>query len=230
MKTFDSYRIVDQEAVGKNEPAKRQRRWNSGTIKVPEAQTTNSVAPTTTPMSAGLATSPDLTLRLVRMDPRNAWVFPPSPKEPTNSLRIDRFLRPFTLKAVQELLGKTGNVTSFWMDTIKTHCYVSPLTAEFVGPEEVKAKLEAPPPKPQPQDKAPSQPPLTAFPPPPPLAKAPPVKERHALPPPPLVAEEQEPPIVTLDDLFKKTKAIPRIYYLPLSEEQVAAKLAANNK
>ena len=50
---------------------------------------------------------------------------PPSPKEPTNSLRIDRFLRPFTLKAVQELLGKTGNVTSFWMDHIKTHCYVS---------------------------------------------------------------------------------------------------------
>ncbi|KAJ4914063.1 Uncharacterized protein Rs2_08684 [Raphanus sativus] len=135
---------------------------------------------------------------------------PPSPKEPTNSLRIDRFLRPFTLKAVQELLGKTGNVTSFWMDTIKTHCYVSYgsveeaaatreavynlqwppnggrlLTAEFVGPEEVKAKLEAP----QSQTQAPSQPPPTALPPPPPLTKAPPVKERHVLPPPlPLVA------------------------------------------
>lgn len=50
---------------------------------------------------------------------------PPSPKPATNSLRIDRFLRPFTLKAVQELLGKTGTVTSFWMDNIKTHCYVS---------------------------------------------------------------------------------------------------------
>ena len=49
---------------------------------------------------------------------------PPSQKPPTNSLRIDRFLRPFTLKAVQELLGKTGSVTSFWMDHIKTHCYV----------------------------------------------------------------------------------------------------------
>ena len=104
------------------------------------------------------------------------------------------------------------------------------LTAEFVGPEEVKAKLDAPSPQ-QPKDQAPSQPPPTALPPPPPLAKAPPVKERHALPPPPpLVPEEQEAPIVTLDDLFKKTKAIPRIYYLPLSEEQVAAKLAANNK
>lgn len=106
------------------------------------------------------------------------------------------------------------------------------LTAEFVGPEEVKAKLEAPLP-PAPQAQAPSRPHPTALPPPPPLAKAPPVIERVALPlppPPPLVPEEQEPPIVTLDDLFKKTKAIPRIYYLPLSEEQVAAKLAAKNK
>ena len=50
---------------------------------------------------------------------------PMSPKPPTNSLRIDRFLRPFTLKAVQELLAKTGNVCSFWMDHIKTHCYVT---------------------------------------------------------------------------------------------------------
>lgn len=115
------------------------------------------------------------------------------------------------------------------------------LVAEFVGPEEVKAKLEAPllppttpaaPPPPQPQQQpkpqASSRPPPTALPPPPPLAKLPPVIERLPLPPPPpLVPEEQEPPIVTLDDLFKKTKAIPRIYYLPLSEEQVAAKLAA---
>ena len=53
------------------------------------------------------------------------FVVLPSPKPPTNSLRIDRFLRPFTLKAVQELLSKTGSITSFWMDHIKTHCYVT---------------------------------------------------------------------------------------------------------
>lgn len=52
-------------------------------------------------------------------------IVPPSQRPPTNSLRIDRFIRPFTLKAVQELLGKSGNITSFWMDQIKTHCYVS---------------------------------------------------------------------------------------------------------
>uniref|UniRef100_A0A1J3JR93 Apoptotic chromatin condensation inducer in the nucleus n=1 Tax=Noccaea caerulescens TaxID=107243 RepID=A0A1J3JR93_NOCCA len=253
--------VNEQEAVGNNEPAKRQRRWNSESIKVPEAQATNSATPTTTPRSTGLKRDFSRSNSSVSEDGPKERVVPPSPKEPTNSLRIDRFLRPFTLKAVQELLGKTGNVTSFWMDHIKTHCYVSYssaeeaaatreavynlqwppnggrlLTAEFVGPEEVKAKLEAPLPPPpqaqaQAQAQAPSRPHPTALPPPPPLAKAPPVVERVALPPPPpLVPEEQEPPIVTLDDLFKKTKAIPRIYYLPLSEEQVAAKLAAKNK
>ncbi|XP_018451108.1 uncharacterized protein LOC108822503 [Raphanus sativus] len=250
----------DQEAVGNNEPVKRQRRWNSGSVKVPEAQATNSVAaPATTPMSTSLKRDFSRSNSSVSEDGPKERVVPPSSKEPTDSLRIDRFLRPFTLKAVQELLGKTGNVTSFWMDSIKTHCYVSYssveeaaatreavynlqwppnggrlLTADFVGSEEVKAKLEPSPPpppqaKPQPQAQAPpSRPPATSLPPPPPLAKAPPVIERLP-PPPPLVAEEQEAPIVTLDDLFKKTKAIPRIYYLPLSEDQVAAKLAANN-
>ncbi|CAA7020564.1 unnamed protein product [Microthlaspi erraticum] len=244
--------VNEQEAVGNNEPAKRQRRWNSESIKVPEAQATNSATPTTTPRSTGLKRDFSRSNSSVSEDGPKERVVPPSPKEPTNSLRIDRFLRPFTLKAVQELLGKTGNVTSFWMDNIKTHCYVSYssaeeaaatreavynlqwppnggrlLTAEFVGPEEVKAKLEAPLPAP-PQAQAPSRAHPTALPPPPPLAKAP--VALPLPPPPPLVPEEQEPPIVTLDDLFKKTKAIPRIYYLPLSEEQVAAKLAAKNK
>lgn len=97
-------------------------------------------------------------------------VVPPSQKPPTNSLRIDRFLRPFTLKALRELLANTGTVTSFWMDHIKTHCYVTyslteeaiatrnalynlqwprnggrQLIVEYVSPEEVKDKVEGPP-------------------------------------------------------------------------------------
>ncbi|KAI3841852.1 hypothetical protein MKX03_008976, partial [Papaver bracteatum] len=50
---------------------------------------------------------------------------PPSAKPPKTSLRIDNFLRPFTLKAVQELMVKTDTVCSLWMDHIKTHCYVT---------------------------------------------------------------------------------------------------------
>lgn len=72
------------------------------------------------------------------------------------------------------------------------------------------------------------------LPPPPPLpasgsGNAKPVKERLP-PPPPLKKTDPQPAVVTLDDLFRKTKAAPRIYYLPLSEETVAAKLAARAK
>ncbi|CAI9761113.1 unnamed protein product [Fraxinus pennsylvanica] len=52
-------------------------------------------------------------------------VVPPSAKPHTTTIRNDYFLRPFTLKAVQELLGKKGTITNFWMDHIKTHRYVS---------------------------------------------------------------------------------------------------------
>ena len=34
----------------------------------------------------------------------------------------------------------------------------------------------------------------------------------------------------SLDDLFRKTKAMPRIYYLPLTDAQVASKLAAEKE
>jgi apoptotic chromatin condensation inducer in the nucleus len=124
------------------------------------------------------------------------------------------------------------------------------LIAEFVDSQEVKQRLEvprqatavaAPPtvspattPKPsyqptvqQPpfsrQNSAPrSQQQQVQLPPPPPL----PAPGRLP-PPPPLKKTDPLPAVVTLDDLFRKTKAAPRIYYLPLSEETIAAKLAA---
>jgi apoptotic chromatin condensation inducer in the nucleus len=37
---------------------------------------------------------------------------------------------------------------------------------------------------------------------------------------------EEEPPAKLLDDLFRKTKAAPSIYWLPLTDEQVAEKMA----
>ncbi|KAJ1382752.1 SAP domain [Sesbania bispinosa] len=214
----------EQASVGNNEPTKRQRRWNTETVKGPDMQST-SPRPATTPKDEPIVLKRNLSRSdsSATDDAPKERIVPPSQKTPTNSLRIDRFLRPFTLKAVQELLGKTGSVTSFWMDQIKTHCYVTYssveeaietrnavynlqwpphggrlLVAEYVDPEEVKMK-------------------------PPPVAR-----ERLPSPPPP--PEKVDPPIVTLDDLFRKTTATPRIYYLPLSEEQVAAKLAAQGK
>jgi hypothetical protein len=49
---------------------------------------------------------------------------PPSRKSPSPALLIYGFVRPFTLQAVKELLEQTGRVQGFWMDQIKTHCYV----------------------------------------------------------------------------------------------------------
>ena len=97
------------------------------------------------------------------------------------------------------------------------------LVADFVDPEEVKARIEAPPESPVPTTPvavvANRQVPVNAL--PTPKEKLPvPVP----VPQPPAPAKVVEPPILTLDDLFKKTKATPRIYYLPLTEEQVAAK------
>lgn len=264
------------EAAEIKEPVKRQRRWNSETVKVPDIQTPN-LTSSNIPRDAS---QPTPRRNFTRSDstlsggsPKERIV-PPSQKPATTSLRIDRFLRPFTLKAVRELLSKTGSVSEFWMDHIKTHCYVTYssveeaiatrdavyniqwppnggrlLVAEFVDPQEVKARVEAPPESPVPvtpntviQTVPPSQqlrhpqpsphqqgrqqlPSPSTLPPPPPLSIPPPVREQ--LPPPPPLPKKPEPPVVTLDDLFRKTKTTPRIYYLPLSDEQVAAKLAA---
>ncbi|KAJ0703866.1 putative transcription regulator SAP family [Helianthus annuus] len=267
----------DQEKAVDNNEVKRQRRWNSENLTVPKQQTNHSAS--TTPkdtfqnpfkhtFSRSESTkSPDL--------PKER-VVPPSSKTPTTSLRIDNFLRPFTLKAVQEFLGKTGTIVSFWMDQIKTHCYITYasveeaietrnavcnlqwpvnggrlLMADFVDPQEVKNRVDPPPPSPatpatttlpppaatippptatlqppQPSPRLKQQlPPPPFLPPPPPLSNPPPARNRA--PPPP---EKVDPPIVTLDDLFKKTRATPRIYYLPLSDEQVAAKLNDQGK
>ncbi|KAE9587750.1 putative transcription regulator SAP family [Lupinus albus] len=263
----------EQTLVCSNDPAKRQRRWNTETVKGPNPQSTTPRSTTTTPKDGPVSLKHNFSRSdsFATDDAPKERIVPPSQRSPTNSLRIDRFLRPFTLKAVQELLGKTGKVSSFWMDQIKTHCYVTYssieeaietrnavynlqwppnggrlLLAEYVEPEEVKMKLEPPPsqapfissgpavpPAPPSQPESSPRPyrelPPATLPPPPPLSKPPPVAIER-LPSPPLLPEKADLPIVTLDDLFRKTKATPRIYYLPLSEEQVAAKLAAQGK
>ncbi|KAI7729350.1 hypothetical protein M8C21_017431 [Ambrosia artemisiifolia] len=230
----------DQEkAVDNNEVVKRQRRWNSENLTVPKQHANHSASSTPkdtfqNPLKPAFSRSestksPEL--------PKER-VVPPSSKTPTTSLRIDNFLRPFTLKAVQEFLGKTGTIVSFWMDQIKTHCYITYssveeaietrnavcnlqwpvnggrlLMADFVDPQEPSPRVKQ------------QLPPPPSLPPPPPLSNPP--SARNRAPPAP---EKIDPPIVTLDDLFKKTRATPRIYYLPLSDEEVAAKLNAQGK
>ncbi|ETK90336.1 hypothetical protein, variant 8 [Phytophthora nicotianae] len=55
-------------------------------------------------------------------------------KELRTTLRIDNFVRPFTLNAVKTLVQELGNFVEdgFWMDAIKTHCFVTYPTSEIV--------------------------------------------------------------------------------------------------
>lgn len=278
----DKRKLPDHEAGLNSEPSKRQRRWKSEGSNIREQPPISNI---TSPVVAKDVTKSAALLRnFSRSDsdgavdtPKEREV-PPSTKAATSSLRIDNFLRPFTLKAVQDLLGKTGTVTSFWMDHIKTHCYATYstveeavatrnavynlqwppnggryLVAEFVDPQEVKVRVDppqpaiapvraaassAPEPPPKQQQPSPRQQDLRQqlisrqttlpLPPPPPLSNSLPARERvHPIPPPPPPEEKEEAPILTLDDLFRKTKTTPRIYYLPLSEEQVSSILEA---
>ncbi|KQK21479.1 formin-like protein 5 [Brachypodium distachyon] len=166
-------KLQAEETVVSTEPIKRQRRWTADSGKVPERQPLNqsdSDAPKEI-FQPALKRSFGRSDSTASGDSPKERIVPPSQKPATTSLRIDRFVRPFTLRAVQELLSKTGSVCSFWMDHIKTHCYVTfssveeatatrnavynlqwppnngnHLLAEFVDPQEVKLKLEPPPP------------------------------------------------------------------------------------
>ncbi|CAN6226173.1 unnamed protein product [Urochloa humidicola] len=265
----------DREVIANNEPIKRQRLCKVDAVDISDQQVSKLIG-TGTPKEVfhfALKHSFGRPGTTASKDYSKERIVPPAQNPATTSLRIDRFVRPFTLKAVQELLGKTGSVSSFWMDHIKTHCYVtytsveeavatrnavynlqwppnnhSYLVAEFVDPQEVKLKLEAPP-----LSQAPTSPstattpqavlsqqpnanqtlppkPAALLPTPAPHFKLPPASgpgpAKEMLPPPPPRNLE---PARTLDDLFKKTQAYPRIYYMPLSDEEVSAKLAARN-
>jgi apoptotic chromatin condensation inducer in the nucleus len=188
-------------------------------------------------------------------------VVTPSPRQTSRALRIDNFLRPFTQKQLLELLGETGTIVEngFWMNAIKTHCYViyesekqgaasrkalfnitwpkqhgKKLLAEYVGIAEAERAIRgettpavAPSP-PAPVKQAPVQTErlvvtaqqsqrtvhLTA-----PRQITPPPAHKKSAPPPPE-------PMPTLDDLFRKTKAKPPLYWLPLTEAQIEEKKA----
>ncbi|KAL2643837.1 hypothetical protein R1flu_011424 [Riccia fluitans] len=294
-------RKADGDEARQQEPAKRQRKWNSEKTTAdvkspPKAQSLDATkesvladsreAPTTAgPQSNTVVSAPKTSApvnfekpatsraHLGRVDAsvngeaEKKRQVPPPLRSPTTSLKIDRFVRPFTIKAVRELLEQTGTVKEMWMDQIKTHCFVTYssvdeavatrnalynlqwpvaggklLVAEFAEPEEVKLRVDglaeksAVTPVTTPRGSGGSAPvaapiglmalsgpsPTTGLPPPPPLP--PPPRERPILP----TKKEMEPPIPTLDDLFKKTWTKPQIYYLPLTDEQVAAK--ARNK
>ncbi|XP_060198812.1 uncharacterized protein LOC132627470 isoform X1 [Lycium barbarum] len=160
-------KFQDEVGGGSKEPAKRQRRWKTDSLRTAEPQN-SSIALSENLVQTTLV-QPILgrTDSTVGEDAPKERLVPKSSKIATNSLKIENFLRPFTLKAVQELLARTGEVCSFWMDHIKTHCYVTYssveeaietrnavynlqwppkggrlLVADFVDPQQVQIKID----------------------------------------------------------------------------------------
>ncbi|KAG5612551.1 hypothetical protein H5410_023832 [Solanum commersonii] len=292
-----------QVGDGSKEPAKRQRSWNTENLNTAEPQNSSIALSENLVQTIPVKPIFGRTDSTVSEDAPKERLVPKSSKIATNSLKIENFLRPFTLKAVQELLARTGEVCSFWMDQIKTHCYVTYssveeaietrnavynlqwppkggrlLVADFVAPQQVQTKIDGREPATPATNRSPAVPPASSSvqappawqqvesehplmrqpPPAPPTALpikerlAPPARQqgrkqqvesehplmRQAPPAPPTalpmkerlappVADKNDPPVITLDDIFRKTKAAPRIYYLPLTDEEVAKKLAS---
>jgi len=54
----------------------------------------------------------------------------PVDKKPQDTILINNFVRPLVTRTVKELVSQYGEVKNFWMDTIKTHAYVTYTTVE----------------------------------------------------------------------------------------------------
>ncbi|CAK4077640.1 unnamed protein product [Aphanomyces euteiches] len=158
---------------------------------------------------------------------------------PTCTLRISNFIRPFTLNAVKDFVQQEGNFVEngFWMDSIKTHCYVTYPSIEIaekmkefvhdrVWPERSGRKLaveysvetasditEKHQQQLQKQQATPRQRETKAAVDANPVVKV--AKETKVLKPP-----------VTMSELFLKTETKPVLFYLPVSEELVAERKA----
>ncbi|KAK7499011.1 hypothetical protein BaRGS_00009820 [Batillaria attramentaria] len=200
------------------------------------------------------------------------------PRKPVSKIvHIINLVRPFTLGQLKQLLGRTGTLVNsgFWINSIKSHCYVTyekeeeaietrkalhgarwpqsnpkTLRVDFASKEEVVHSLWSedalrrkevhhpldPSLRPNLKPNLRLQPVTDAHQPP---SQTKSVKsalsangteargqgrQRGALQGAPGQVEapkvEEEPPAKLLDDLFRKTKATPCIYWLPLTEEQ----------
>jgi hypothetical protein len=129
----------------------------------------------------------------------------PSPShEPTDSLRISNFKRPCPLPEVKALLSQTGSVTKFWMNNIRSECLVS-----FSSVEEASATRRAVYGVKYPVHN--DQTLVAEFCDPSEVALALGGQVVTA----PALTPAYQPPSKALEDLFRKTAALPVIYWRP---------------
>lgn len=134
------------------------------------------------------------------------------------TLRIDNFVRPFTLNAVKALVQEFGEFVNkgFWMDVIKTHCFVTYPNADIakktstaldgkVWPAENGRALKVAFVDQTAMDIATNGEQAASRVHDDDSDKSQPTKRQK----------------VTIDEFFLKTEAKPVLYYLPLTDEQV---------
>ncbi|KAG9301387.1 hypothetical protein G9A89_018059 [Geosiphon pyriformis] len=156
---------------------------------------------------------------------------PPSNHEPSATLYITNFVRPLTLPAVRALLEQYGVIEYFWMNKIKSHCYVKfesvesavitrnslwnvkwppetgrSLVLDFFNFEKALEAINQEEAKQNAtRSRAPSKTTINRT-------------------------EEEEAPrqnvsFIPLENLFNKTTATPSLYYKPLPREEAEAKM-----
>jgi len=144
----------------------------------------------------------------------------PAEKESVSGpvVHIAGFVRPFTLQSAKDLVGQYGQVVGFWMDSIKSHCYVQYADAKYAQaciqglnglqwPQSVGKILSAESSTAEEMGSVQSDNPQ--------------VSRKRSLED---IQVEQAPMATkkarTLDELFMKTQAKPHLYYLPRTATQ----------
>lgn len=133
--------------------------------------------------------------------------FPQEPKPAigSNVVCIRNFVRPFALPSVKDLISQFGDVQDFWMDSMRTHCFVVFDTVE--GAEDCVAKLAGlkwPPETGKCLDTRFST-----------VREMTLEKEAGSMQTKDHIVEREKEPLA-LDQLFMKTMTTPCLYYLPV--------------
>lgn len=163
-------------------------------------------------------------------------------KKATKCLLVLNLQRPFVSSALESLLSAYGKVDKFWLDSIKTHCYVQyeteevaanakeklngvkwpsegkKLIVDFVPEEDIDYAISKKQSPYEEKEKEKSGPANLSLP------NIQPLKPKNQDVNNQDNNKPSNEPVKTLDNLFKKTQTKPHIYYLPLTEEEVQEK------
>lgn len=145
----------------------------------------------------------------------------------TTTLRIDNFRRPFTLNAVKAFLRQCGAMVAdgFWMNAIKTHCYVTYNTVDEARQTMTRINGHVWPPET-------GQALAVTF----STLSAAEIAARGGQPEPTLEKQPARGEAATrsttstrgtatsIDAFFLKTEAKPMLYYLPVTDAEVVAR------